>query len=692
MANQKPKPYTITWPFTPKTAEDIDQTFDILFKQVQLNAPGAGGVLPVIFGGTGLGAFVKGDLLYASSVNTIDGLPDVAVGNVLLSGGIATAPLYGKVLLSGGTTHVSGVLPEANGGTAQSTYAQGDLLYASATDTLAKLAKNTTATRYLSNTGASNSPAWAQINLANGVTGTLPATNGGTGLNSYTTGDLLTAASGTTFGRINAVASGNALISAGVSTTPSWGKIGLTTHVSGVLAEANGGTNQSTYLQGDLLYASASNTLAKLAKDTNATRYLSNTGTSNAPAWAQVNVTNGVTGTLPVTSGGTGLNTVAQGDLLYGSASNTLSALAKDTNATRYLSNTGTSNNPAWAQINVANGVTGTLAATNGGTGHASFAVGDVLYASTTTALSRLAGVATGNALISGGVNTAPSWGKIADAHISDVTEAKITDGTILARLAANETITGDWTHSAAAPLIKFLETDQAANAQKWRIQADGGQLAIQVLSDNEITVNSPLIFVRSGSTISSVATGFTWNFASQPLFQAGALVPNTFGYFVENTAGTDIPIGQITSGNQLNIGSDSSAAMNNTVLAAGQSVIIRCQGADRVSFSPAGNVTPAVDNAQTCGNGTFRWSLVRGVTITPGDLLFDNGWAITEHDKYGISTPGLVIVDANDDMVAFIGEGGTIYANVRPLALIAHQKTTIEERTGRPREPRPTP
>lgn len=50
---------------------------------------------------------------------------------------------------------------------------------------------------------------------------------------------------------------------------------------------------------------------------------------------------------------------VVQGDLLYGSAADTLSALAKNTSATRYLSNTGTNNNPAWAQVDVSNGVTG---------------------------------------------------------------------------------------------------------------------------------------------------------------------------------------------------------------------------------------------------------------------------------------------------------------------------------------------
>jgi hypothetical protein len=60
-----------------------------------------------------------------------------------------------------------------------------------------------------------------------------------------------------------------------------------------------------------------------------------------------------------------------QGDIIYGSAASTTTRLPKDTNSTRYLSNTGTSNNPAWSLINLTNGVSGILPFGNGGTGNA---------------------------------------------------------------------------------------------------------------------------------------------------------------------------------------------------------------------------------------------------------------------------------------------------------------------------------
>jgi len=153
----------------------------------------------------------------------------------------------------------------------------------------------------------------------------------------------------------------------------------------GTVAVTVGGTGLTSCAQGDLLYGSAENTLSALAKSTDATRYLANTGSSNNPAWAQVNLANGVTGTLDETNGGTGNATWSQGDLLYASAGNTLSALTKNATATRYLSNTGGDNNPAWAQVNLSNGITGTLPIGNGGTGQtAKTAAFDALAPTTT--------------------------------------------------------------------------------------------------------------------------------------------------------------------------------------------------------------------------------------------------------------------------------------------------------------------
>lgn len=75
---------------------------------------------------------------------------------------------------------------------------------------------------------------------------TISATKGGTGQTSYAVGDLLYANTTTTLAKLADVATGNALISGGVGVAPSYGKIGLTTHVSGTLPVANGGTNAST--------------------------------------------------------------------------------------------------------------------------------------------------------------------------------------------------------------------------------------------------------------------------------------------------------------------------------------------------------------------------------------------------------------------------------------------------------------
>lgn len=93
-------------------------------------------ILAAINGGTGQSSYTIGDILYASSSTALSKLADAAVGNVLLSGGIGVAPLYGKVDLS---SMVTSTLPAANGGTGNNIYTVGDLLVATGTTTLTPL-------------------------------------------------------------------------------------------------------------------------------------------------------------------------------------------------------------------------------------------------------------------------------------------------------------------------------------------------------------------------------------------------------------------------------------------------------------------------------------------------------------------------------------------------------------------------
>jgi len=99
--------------------------------------------------------------------------------------------------------NVSGTVTETHGGTNQTTYAKGDTLYASATDTISKLSGNTTTTKkFLVQTGdgtSSAAPVWNTIvagdvptlnqnttGTASNVTGTVAIANGGTGQTSQT--------------------------------------------------------------------------------------------------------------------------------------------------------------------------------------------------------------------------------------------------------------------------------------------------------------------------------------------------------------------------------------------------------------------------------------------------------------------------------------------------------------------------
>lgn len=150
------------------------------------------------------------------------------------------------------------------------------------------------------------------------LTGTISTALGGTGITSYTTGDILAADSPTTLTKVSDVALGSVLLSGGVGAIPVYGKVGLTTHVTGVLPVPNGGTGFSNYAVGDLLFAGTTNTLSRLA-DVATGNVLLSGGVGTAPLYGKVGLTTHVSGILPVGSGGTGLATVpSPGQILVG--------------------------------------------------------------------------------------------------------------------------------------------------------------------------------------------------------------------------------------------------------------------------------------------------------------------------------------------------------------------------------------
>lgn len=86
-------------------------------------------VLKATHGGTGLDTYVIGDLLYANTASTLARLADVAVGKVLVSGGVGAAPAWGDVPAGS----LSGIVPVVNGGTGLDTLTLSNLLVGAGT-------------------------------------------------------------------------------------------------------------------------------------------------------------------------------------------------------------------------------------------------------------------------------------------------------------------------------------------------------------------------------------------------------------------------------------------------------------------------------------------------------------------------------------------------------------------------------
>ena len=459
--------------------------------------------------------YVVGDIPYANSTTTLAKLADVATGSVLVSGGVGVAPSYSTtptftatnvtgLPIVNGTT---GTLTETRGGTNQTTYTTGDLLYASAANTLSKLT-DVAIGSVLASGGIGVAPAYTSTpvlssetlsatsnQLVLGTTNTttinsvVPSTSrvytiqdAGATANvavvpsPYVVGDIPYANSTTTLAKLADVATGSVLVSGGVGIAPSWSPVTSTQLDSNAVT-----TTKIT---------DSNVTLAKLQNASASSKILGSGSSGSGSAYSELSIGSGLSITLTTldTTGGAvvpgGSNTQIQYNnagafggasaLTYNSGTNTTTAEKLVVSATTNQVVLGTTNTTTLTSVAPAAPRTYTIqdagSAANVAVIPSPFVTGDIPYASSTTQLSKLADVAVGSVLRSGGIGAAPSW----------TTTPSVTSQTLTA--TSNQITIGAPTNTVVINAVAPVGTNQAYSLQ------DAGAAANIALIQNPYT------------------------------------------------------------------------------------------------------------------------------------------------------------------------------------------------------------
>ena len=490
------------------------------------NAPGASSALraelDLVTAGFALLPTLSGNASKALVVNAGGSAVTVTVGTLALAGNFATTGTYNTTLVQGATTSLT--LPIVSG-------------------TLATLA----GTEELTNktlTSAIGKGTWT----ASG-TWTLPALTVG-GVATFTAQPIMSSLTA----------------SKPVFTDASKG---LTS--TGTLAYDQGGTGQTSYAAGDIVYASAINTLAKLTIGSNGQRLVVAAG---VPSWAtdatigtvtSVGWTGGIVSVASATttpaftiagnSGGvpyfdSGTTWASSGALTAsalvlgggaGAAPTPMGSLG--TTTTVLHGNAGGA--PTFAAVSLTADVTGTLPAANGGTGVANNAAmtvtGSGAYAYTRT--------------LTGTTNvTLPTTGTLATLAGTETLTNKTLTSPTLSAPTLGTIASGDGT---ALTGVAKLTTNTFSGAQIGTVTAltsSGAAMAINLATNNNFshttsentTLSSPsnpvagqsgVIVITQGATARTLAYNTFWKFAggTVPTLTATVSAVDTFAYYVES-------------------------------------------------------------------------------------------------------------------------------------------------------------
>ncbi len=533
MTHVRSKPFDVPFTDNPALApafQAINDCFDVLFRDTGLLSDANDEIVPVTLGGTGLAAWTTGDILVATAEDVIGGLAAVVKGSLIVAQGVETVPAY----IAPGT--INYVLT-AQGSGVNPTWANPahTLLSATHTDTLVGtvlrgdlVVGNSTPKWSRFAIGAANSvlftdgtdPSWSTAPTISGANITLiPET-------AIVDGAILARVAGNetisgtwrfSVGIGIGVAAAGQIITGALAVPGDWAVIlRNTTTTAGLsyglrlIAGTNSGDTAFTILDANL-----SGTLFDVRGD-GATKWgggtvLASSSTAVTPATygsvtesAVITVDQG--GRITAASNVAIVATAAAHDILSASHGDALAAaVARGAviigNATpkwsrltvgsagNFLRSDGADvswgvDGSALTTLNAGNISSGTLAVARGGTGLASYAVGDLIYASGATTLIALADVAVGSYLRSGGVTTAPLWSTLT-----------------LPNTAAISTIL----YASAANVVSALATANSGIL----VTSSGGVPSIATDIPTAVTIGGAAIY-RAGGTDVAVADGGT--------------------------------------------------------------------------------------------------------------------------------------------------------------------------------------